>query len=274
MQKLLSLTNPNHHSSFAKEEDKPEVLTTDIFHFKIDQLQCFIIMGNFDKTKDCGYYNAFFIHNTSKKIFEFDVELNIEEFDSSLYEYLKTKVEHEVAELFIKHGYMSVSRNIFRIDILLKKQGVGTIPSQILDLLDDSAIQTLATLQLGIIPKIYNWLAEVDGAQKQCRIKALLDYPILLVSLVTPTIYMYYPDYLNDVEQNDDDEEDENLLLSQRIDNGEPIESILSELLDIPFVSLMAIKGKIFKDVTQKTNPKVYTQFRKKIESYQQLANF
>lgn len=271
MQKLLSFSNPNYRSSFAKDEDEPEVLTTDIYHFTIDQLYCFIFVCNFDGEKDSGYYSSVFIHRESRKMFEFNIELDIEAFDSNLYEHLTTKTKQKVAELFVKHGYMSVSKNTFNLDTLLKQQGVANIPTQILDLLDDSAIQVLSSIHLGIVPKFYNWLIECDTPQRKRRTAALLNYPIHIISVVEPIVYIYYPKLIIDEEPTDDDNL-VNLELSKRIDTGEPIEAILTDLIGISAKTLTAITGKTFKDITQEKQPILYKQFKDEIEAYRKLA--
>ena len=156
---------------------------------------------------------------------------------------------------------------------MLKQQGYLTLPTEILDLLDAEAIKILQSIHLRIVPKVYNWLLEEDKLYRQRRVDALLQYPILLVSFVCPTSNECYPE---DLEKRKHISETMVIIqqVSQRIDDGEPVEIILANVFNVSANTLAEIKGKTFKDITHENNPKLFGQFQDDIEIYCQIATF
>lgn len=271
MQKLLSVTKKNANLPFFNESENLVKLVTDLYQLPLEPLAAFIAVSKVNNVIANSFYSSIFIHSTNKKIFIYDIAQRMEEFDEKIYEYLTKKSEKECTFLFHTHGFWTISDSTHKFDLQLTMQGFESLPQQVLDSLDPKAIKTLKSIQLGIVPRLYNWLIEGNKKQQEYRTAALMQYPILLVGAMGPTIFEYYPK-LKIPKSTIKKEESMFKIISRRIDEGENLESVLTSTFEVSAKQLAKIKGKSFHDITEINQPKSYAQFKNEIEAYRYLA--
>ena len=271
MKKILSVTKANANLPFFNESENLVKLVTNLYQLPLEPLTGFIAVSKINNVIASSFYSSTFIHNTNKKIFIYDIAQREDEFDEKLLEHLTKKSEKECAFLFLSHGFWTTSDSTHKFDLQLTLQGFESIPPQVEDLLDTQAIKTLKSIQLGIVPRLYNWLIEGDKKQKAYRKSALMQYPILLTGAMGPTIFEFYPK-LKIPKSTIKKEESMFKVISRRIDAGENIESILASTFEVSAKQLTNIKGKSFLDITEINQPKLYAQFKNEIDAYQHMA--
>lgn len=271
MQKILSVTKPNANLPFYTEEENLVKLVTNLYQLPLEPLIGFIAVSKINNVIASSFYSSIFIHNTNKKIFIFDIAQREDEFDEKLREHLIKKSEKECAFLFHTHGFWTISDSTHKFDRQLTIQGFESFPQQVIDLLDQKAIEMLKSIKLGIVPRLYNWLIEGDKKQKTYRTAALSQYPILLVGALGPTVFEYYPQFKipkSTVKK----EESMFKVMSKRIDEGENIESVLISIFEVSAKQLAKIKDKSFHDITEINQPKLYARFKNEIEAYRHMT--
>ena len=271
MQKLLSVTKKNANLPFFNESENLVKLATNLYQLPLDPLTGFIAVSKVNNVIANSFYSSLFIHNTNKKIFIYDIAQRMQEIDEKLHEHLTKKSEKECASLFHTHGFWTISDSTHKFDLQLTLQGFESVPPQVQDLLDTKAIKTLKSIQLGIVPRLYNWLIEGDKKQQEYRTVALMQYPILLVGAMGPTIFEYYPKF-KIPKSTAKKEESMFKVISRRFDEGENLESVLTSTFEVSAKQLAKIKGKPFHDITEINQPKSYAQFKNEIEAYRYMA--
>jgi hypothetical protein len=170
-------------------------------------------------------------------------------------------------------GSLFVSENTKSVEHQLLLHGLVNLRTSIANLLNNDAINVLKQLQLGIVPKVYNWLTEGNEEQCKYRNQALLSYPILLIHIVAPTIGDMYPLLLNPEQLAIRPSESRDSIING-IDRGENIDEILESALNIPKEVLLAIKSKRFWEITQEKHAEIYARFEEEILAYKYMSMF
>lgn len=232
--------------------------------------RCFVLIAVSQKKPErLGSYDLFIIKDA--RIFEFET-LDETTFSEGILENLTHEPMWGVIDFILECGFGMLSERSFSLNKRLDALGLKDMQPQIDALLNPSAIDILKQLNLGIIPRIYNWLVETPSSQAQFRAKALLDYPILLAPRVCASNTETIPAVFNQDELSvlGSREEPE---INRRIDAGEPIEDILKTTLGISPTMLKEIKGKIFWEISEINHPSIYHRLKEEIQAFEYLSN-
>lgn len=274
MQKHTSNVIPKFKFYYQTDDESPTKVEASAYHLNItDSIDSFTLTTT---TKDewlTSMYGMIFIHSAHKKIFDYELCVPNDALEEILIPTLEQKTEKQCVDLILKMGYTFVSESTKSIEHQLLLHGLVNMRTPIANLLNTNAINVLKQLQLGIVPKLYNWLVEGDEEQCKYRSLALLSYPILLIHIVTPTIGDMYPLLLNP-EQLAIRPSEPRSSINKRIDCGETIDEILESALNLPKEVLIAIKGKRFWEITQDKQPEIYARFEEEILAYKHMSTF
>jgi hypothetical protein len=274
MKKLHTQSIAKYKFSYQSKLEPASKAVASAYHLIIAPLLHCFILTTVSKSPDLpSSYSLLFISGQQRKIFEYEVIILPEMFENKLLPTVEYESEKSCLDLISQHGYSIVSESPQSIEVRLKSHGLMDIQPQILALLNPSAIATLKQLQLGVVPKIYNWLAEVSAEQFERRTLALLSYPILLVPILSPTIFEMFPPMLSEGKLKLDANSIERKI-TYHIDQGMPVEDILKSTLFIPEELLNEVKGKRFWDATPELEPRVHAHFKNEIIAYEYLSTF
>jgi len=261
---------------------KPKVITIEpsttakAYHIEAKQnTHCFVLTNQTKESFDhvARKYHIFLIGGEAKKVFEYELCVDTETFETHLFNMLNKRSDKFCFDTICKHGYGKVSESALSLGYLLRIHELGNIFPVVDNLLNISATEDLEQLNLCVIPRIYNWLVEVNDEAYQKRRRALLDYPILLVPIVTPLMVETIPTF--DIKTIDvQEEQSESSVITKMIDDDLPIEAVLAETFGASELLIATIKGKRFWEITESTHPFSYETFRESIESYSILSQF
>ena len=274
MQKLHSTAIPKYKFSYQAQNESASKAVASSYHLAIAPLfQCFILTTVSKNPDLSSSYGLIFISGKQKKIFEYELSILPEVFENKLLPTIEYESEKACLDLISQHGYSIISESPLSIEVRLRSHGLIDIKTQIEALLNPSATATLKELRLGIIPRLYNWLVEASEEQYQRRTLALLSYPIILLPLLTPTVFEMLPPLLTAEKLKLDASSIEKVISSQ-IDQGKPIEDILKSTLLISDELLQAVKGKRFWEATPELEPRVFAHFEEEILAYEYMSTF
>lgn len=274
MQKLHSTTIPKYKFSYQARHEPASKAVASAYHLTIAPLLHCFILTTVSKNPDLpGSYSLLFISGKHKKIFEYEVIILPEMFEDKLLPTIEYESEKACLDLISQHGYSIVSESPLSIEVRLKSHGLMDIRTNTLALLNPSAIATLKELRLGVVPKLYNWLVEASPEQYQGRASALINYPIIFIPILSPTIFEMFPPMLS-AEKLKLDPSSIERKITNHIDQGKPIEDILKSAFLISDELLNEVKGKRFWEATPKLEPRVYAHFKKEILAYEYLSTF
>lgn len=273
MKKLYSTKIANYLFSYQQQGDKTSTVIVSIYHLNpIKNLHCFVLTTVTKKPNLHSSYGVIFIDSEHQKIFEYEVPNHVEKFEAKILPTFEFENEKDCFSLIVQHGYALISENHTSVEKLLQKLGVIDAKNEIIELLNKEVIGVLTKLRLGVVPKVYNWLAEVKYEQYSRRVNALLTYPIVLIPLVSPTIQEMFPPIVPQEILSKDLDEDL-LKISKRIDAGEPIEEILQSELLISEELLAIVKTLTYWNVPTKLKARIYAHFGDEIAAWLLICN-
>jgi len=273
MKKLYSTKIANYLFSYQQQGDKTSTVIASIYHLNpIKTLHCFVLTTVTKKLDLPSSYGVFFIDSGHKKIFEYEMPEHIEKFDAKILPTIEFENENDCFALIAQNGYALISENHTSVEKLLQRHGVIGAKDEIIELLNKEVISVLTQLRLGVVPKVYNWLAEVKYEQYSRRVNALLNYPIVLIPLVSPTMQEMLPPIVpQDILSEGLDEVLSKI--SKRIDAGDPIHEILQSELLISEGLLAIVKKLTYWNVPTKLKPRVYAHFGDEIAAWLLICN-
>jgi len=246
------------------------------FHLQAPNMtHCFVLIkqetDDFDETEQ--KYHIVFISGESRKIYDYTLCVETDIFENNLFNMLKKSDAKTCFATICQHGLGIVSERVPSIQMQLAIHNVDNIQREILNALNATIIENLQRLHLKIIPRIYNWLAEVSGETYLKRVSALFDYPILLIPNVSPLVVDdMISGELSDIDMSS--EQTPSRIITEAIDQGLPLEPAIEAALGIPAYLIPSIKGKRYWEVTAEQHPWSYPQFQENIECYGFINTF
>lgn len=229
---------------------------------------CFILTTQETSTIDevvQDKHHVLFIHGESKQLYEYVLFEEADTVLNDLMQMLNQQSDQDCFNVLLKHGFGRVSKDPISIETQLFLHGLGNIQTQVTGLLNADIVQDLKQLNLNVVPRIYNWLAEVSGEAYFRRRRALFEYPIKLLATVSPLVLNTIPACeLPDV--NLEPNLARSRLITEGIDQGIPIEVLLSKYLFVPDYLLRCIKDKHHWQVQKDKQPFSYSEFKQDIE--------
>lgn len=273
MQKLISSHIPSFRFHRQTEVEVFSEVDASTYHLNLAPLlNCFVLTTVPKDEWQPSTYGVILIHGEHKKILDYEPCVDTEMFESDLLPTLEQGTEQQCKTLMNQYGYGIVSESALSLEKRFLSHGLVNARPHLVELLNISAIEVLKQLRLGIVPKLYNWLTEVSEQQYHYRSNALLNYPIVLIPIMVPVVGDMFPTLLNR-EQLAIRPSAPETIISQRIDQGEPIEAILKSTLHLSDDLLAAIKGKRFWEITPDTQQKIYTHFEDEIQVYALMSS-
>ncbi|NOT15470.1 MAG: hypothetical protein HOP21_07830 [Methylotenera sp.] len=251
------------------EEDTKKVISR---AFRLDfspNNKCFILIAtNQAKIERCGVFDIFFIKDG--RIFEYEC-LNPSFFEEKILDVLVYEQANKSQLFLMDNGFGRISERNSSLNRRLENIGLDSIISDVEALLDYRVIGILKVLGLDIIPRIYNWLTEVEGKQASYRIQALLQMPIILVPIVALSDLELISTILDPHEleffKSSQFEE-----INRRVDEGQAIQEILRTVLNISQESCLALEGQKFWNVNSDDHPDLHQQFKEYVDVYEYLS--
>lgn len=216
-------------------------------------------------------YHILFVSGESRKIYDYELHLEQDKFETNLFNMLENDDANTCFRKICHHGFGTVSTRALSIQAQLSLHSLDNIQGEVINALNTTIIDDLQKLNLKIVPRIYNWLAEVSGVAYRKRKKALFDYPILLIPNVSPLVV---DDMISGELSKKNMPSDQTLIITEAIDKDLPVEPAIEAALEIPAYLIPSIKGKRYWEVTAEQHPWSYPKFQENIELYEIINRY
>ena len=154
---------------------------------------CIVNVAEFNNVYE-GNFRIWAIAGPDRLIYELAFHTEPANFTRYFFSNVKNKTEDEFWTHLLKHGLFMIDRSGSTIDSTMASYCLEPMMKQILPHLDREAIEVLKSIELGVVPSLYNWIAETSGERRTRRIEALRAYPAVFSCNVSPLFELFVPE--------------------------------------------------------------------------------